>query len=132
MNLMTSAFLLGRIIFGGYWIMSGVNHFTHLRTMAEYVKTRGVPSPEAAVAGSGVVLVCGGLSMLLGIYPTAGSLLLIAFLLAASFMIHKYWEMDTVHARQDEKINFDKNMALVGALLMFVQLPHPWPHSLGM
>jgi putative oxidoreductase len=99
---MTSAFLLGRIIFGGYWIMSGVNHFTHLRTMV------------------------------LGIYPTTGSLLLIAFLLAASFMIHKYWEMDTVHARQDEKINFDKNMALVGALLMFVQLPHPWPHSLGM
>jgi uncharacterized membrane protein YphA (DoxX/SURF4 family) len=129
---MTSAFLLGRIIFGGYWIMSGVNHFTHLRTMVDYVKTRRVPFPEVAVAGSGVVLVCGGLSMLLGFCPTAESLLLVAFLLAASFMIHKYWEMDTVHARQDEKINFDKNMALVGALLMFVQLPHPWPHSLGM
>lgn len=131
MNITTIVFLIGRIVFGAFWLLAGANHFMHLRATTEYVKARGVPFPEPAVAIGGILLMCGGLSMLLGAYPAMGMVLLIVFLLAASFMLHRYWEMDTVHGRQIEQTNFQKNMALAGALLMFVQLPHPWPLSLG-
>jgi len=33
--------------------------------------------------------------------------------------------------KQIDMINFTKNMALVGALLMFLLLPRPWPMGLG-
>jgi hypothetical protein len=33
--------------------------------------------------------------------------------------------------KQIDIINFTKNMALIGALLMFLLLPRPWPMSLG-
>ena len=82
---MTTAFLIGRIIFAGYWLMAGFNHFTHLEPMAAYAKAKGVPAHKLAVAGTGVILLLGGLSILLGMYPNVGILLLIIFLLGASF-----------------------------------------------
>jgi hypothetical protein len=39
--------------------------------------------------------------------------------------------MDDAQMKQVEMINFTKNVALVGSLLMFLLLPHPWPMSLG-
>jgi len=83
------------------------------------------------VAGTGVILLLGGLSMLLGVYPVAGIILLIVFLLGVSFQMHNYWKVDDAQMKQIDTINFTKNMALVGPLLMFLLLPHPWPMSLG-
>ena len=50
---MNIAFLIGRIIFGGYWLMASFNHFKNLNYMSEYAKARGTPSPKLAVAGTG-------------------------------------------------------------------------------
>jgi putative oxidoreductase len=91
----------------------------------------GAPSPKLAVAGTGVVLLVGGLSMLLGVYPVVGIILLIIFLLGVSFQMHNFWKVSDAQMKQIDMINFTKNMALVGALLMFLLLPHPWPMSLG-
>jgi uncharacterized membrane protein YphA (DoxX/SURF4 family) len=128
---MTTAFLIGRIIFAGYWLMAGFNHFTHFEPMAGYAKAKGVPAHKLAVAGTGVMLVLGGLSMLLGVHPNAGIVLLIIFLLGASFPMHDFWNAKDPQAKQADLINFMKNMALVGALLMLLLLPRPWPMSLG-
>jgi uncharacterized membrane protein YphA (DoxX/SURF4 family) len=72
---MNIAFLVGRIIFGG-WLMASFNHFKNLNYMSEYAKARATPSPKLAVAGTGVILLLGGLSMLLGVYPVVGIILL--------------------------------------------------------
>jgi putative oxidoreductase len=97
----------------------------------ERVREGGTPSPKLAVAGTGMILLLGGLSMLLGVYPVVGIILLIVFLLGVSFQMHTYWKLDDAQMKQIDMINFTKNMALVGALLMFLLLPHPWPMSLG-
>jgi putative oxidoreductase len=128
---MNIAFLIGRIIFAMFWLMGSFNHFKNLNYMSEYAKARGTPSPKLAVGGTGVILLLGGLSMLLGVYPVVGIILLIVFLLGVSFQMHAYWKMDDAQMKQIDMINFTKNMALVGALLMFLLLPHPWPLSLG-
>jgi putative oxidoreductase len=128
---MEVAFLIGRIIFGGYWLMSALNHFKNLNHMTEYAKAKGTPFPTLAVAGTGALLLAGALSMLLGVYPLVGILLLIVFLLGVSFQMHTFWKLSDAQMKQVEMINFTKNMALVGALIMFVLLPRPWPVSLG-
>jgi putative oxidoreductase len=111
---MNTAFLVGRIIFGGYWLMASFNHFKNLNYVSEYAKARGTPSPKLAVAGTGVILLLGGLSMLLGVYPVVGIILLIVFLLGVSFQMHAYWKMDDAQMKQIDMINFTKNMALIG------------------
>jgi putative oxidoreductase len=120
------AYLVGRIIFGLYWLSAAFSHFKSLDYLAEYAKAKGMPSPKFAVAGSGVMLLMGGLSILLGICPTIGIALLVLFLLAASFQIHNYWNVDDAQMKQVDQINFMKNMALVGALLMLLAFPQPW------
>ncbi len=128
---MNVAFLIGRIIFGGFWLMSSFSHFKNLNYMSEYAKAKGTPSPKLAVAGTGIMLLLGGFSMLFGVYPLIGIALLIVFLLGVSPRVHNYWKVDDPQMKQLEMIDFTKNMALVGALLMLLLLPHPWPMSLA-
>jgi len=128
---MSIAFLIGRIIFGGYWLMASFNHFKNLNYVSEYAKARGTPAPKVAVVGTGIILLLGGLSMLLGVYPAIGIVLLIIFLLGVSFQMHTFWKVADAQMKQIDMINFTKNMALVGALLMFLPLPRPWPMGLG-
>ena len=45
---MNIAFLIGRIIFGGYWFMASFNHFKNRNYMSEYAKAKGTPSPKLA------------------------------------------------------------------------------------
>jgi putative oxidoreductase len=128
---MNIVFLLGRIIFGSYWLMAAINHFKNLAHMSDYARAKGTPLPKLAVAGTAVLLLAGGLSMLLGTYPVAGIVLLIVFLLGVSVQMHSFWKVDDAQMKQIDVINFTKNMALIGALLMFLLLPRPWPMSLG-
>ncbi|HET6198875.1 MAG TPA: DoxX family protein [Candidatus Acidoferrales bacterium] len=124
-------FLIGRIIVGGFFLMSGFNHFAKLNMMAGYAKSKGMPAPEVAVGGSGVLLVLGGASMLLGYHPTIGAILLVVFLLAASFGIHNFWTVKDPQAKMAEQINFLKDIALLGFVLMTLLIPRPWPFSLA-
>lgn len=64
---MDFAFLIGRIIFGGYWLMAALNHFKNLNHMSEYAKAKGTPFPKLAAGGNGVLFLGGGLSVLLGV-----------------------------------------------------------------
>jgi uncharacterized membrane protein YphA (DoxX/SURF4 family) len=128
-NIYVIAFLIGRILIGGFFIFAGFNHFAQLKMMAGYAKMKGAPAPEAAVGG--VLLLLGGLSLLLGFHPTIGVILLVLFLVPASFMIHNFWTIKDPQARMGELVNFEKNIAILGLLLMSLLIARPWPMSLG-
>jgi uncharacterized membrane protein YphA (DoxX/SURF4 family) len=124
-------FVLGRILLGGYFIMSGANHFKHLSNLTGYAKSKGVPMPREATMLTGVMLLIGGLGILLGIYIQLSVLLLAVFLLVTSFQMHQFWKIPGHDAsRMGEEINFKKNMALLGAVLMILMIPAPWVLSL--
>lgn len=97
--------------------------------MSGYANAKGVPVPSAAVALTGLMILLGGLSILLGVYPIIGVILLGAFLIPVSFMMHNFWKVQDPQMKMGEMINFMKNMALLGALLMFAAIPRPWPLS---
>lgn len=127
---MMIAYLIGRIIFAGFFIMAGFNHFASLNSMSGYVKAKGVPAPSLAMGGSGVLLILGGLSLLLGFDPVIGIILLIIFFLGVTPVMHAFWKVEDPAARMGERVNFMKNVALIGALLMMLAIPSPWPFSL--
>ena len=122
--------LIGRIIFGGYFIYSGYNHMANIQTMSGYAKFKGVPAPRLAVGGTGVMLVLGGASVLLGVVPVVGLLLLILFLVPTSLMMHDYWTIEDPDQRMGERVNFLKNVGLAGAALALMYGAAAWPLSL--
>lgn len=111
--------------------MNAFNHFRNVSTMAGYARSKGVPAPEAAVVVTGLMLLAGGLSVLLGYLPTVGLGLIFIFLVVVAFWMHAFWSVTDAMPRMAEQVNFFKNLALAGAALMMFMLPQPWPISLG-
>jgi putative oxidoreductase len=127
MNVWTIAHIAARILFGAFFVMSGVNHFTRTKQMAEYARAVGnVPAASLAVLGTGVLLLAGGASILLGFHPRIGALLLFIFLVPAAFMMHAYWKVADPMQKAGEMAQFWKNISYI------VGDPNwPWPASLG-
>ncbi len=119
---MFSLFLLGRVLFGGYFIMSGWSHFTKVAMMKGYAASKGVPMPAVAVIVTGLMLLAGGLAILFWQYVTIGVWLLVIFLLAAAFKFHDFWKVTDTQQQMTQKMLFMRNIALTGALLMLLSL----------
>jgi uncharacterized membrane protein YphA (DoxX/SURF4 family) len=127
--------LVGRIVFSFFFIYSGFNHLTKLTMMSQYAGASGVPAPTLSVAVSGLMLLAGGLSILLGVQPRWGAVLIALFLVPAAFMVHKFWGIADPMMAANQAAHFWKNIALTGACLMiyaFATLyPMRWPYSVG-
>ncbi len=119
---METIFLIGRILLGGYFVYSAYNHFKNLKGLTAYASSKKIPMAREGVMISGLVLFVGGATILTGIAVVLGLWLLIAFLLLASFSMHAFWKHPAGMERMNDEINFTKNMALVGALLIILAL----------
>jgi putative oxidoreductase len=127
---MRGLFILGRLIFGGFFAYNGVNHFLHQKTMSQFAGAKGVPVPGAAVPATGAMLLAGGGSIMAGVKPRQGLAAVIAFLVPVTLQMHRFWDAEDPNQRMNELANFSKNMALVGAALMMLQIVEPWPASM--
>lgn len=110
--------LIGRIVFVVLFLGSGFGHLTQTEMMAGYAGSKGVPSPKAAVAGSGVLIVVGAVMVLLGLWADLGALLLVVFLVPTAVMMHGPWKVTEAQDKQMEQTQFLKDLALAGAALM--------------
>ncbi len=124
-------FVLGRVIFGGYFVFNAYRHFTQIPSLTGYTRFRGVPAPAAAVIITGFILLFGGLSIILGIRPMGGIGLLLLFLIPVTITMHPFWDEADSQKRTAEAIGFYKNVALIGALLVMFAIAQPWPYSLA-
>jgi hypothetical protein len=43
--------------------------------------------------------------------------------------MHRFWDVEDPMQRMGERVNFNKNIALIGSTLMFLAIPQPWPYS---
>jgi putative oxidoreductase len=127
---MRALHVLGRAIFGGFFVYNGINHLQHAGGMGQYAAAKGVPAAEQAVQATGVMLLAGGLSIMAGLKPRQGLAAIIAFLVPVSLQMHRFWEESDPQARQTEMIQFMKNMALVGAALTLMHNSDSWPASI--
>lgn len=122
-------FLIGRILFGGYFLLSGLNHFTHRKMLTGYTASKKVPAAQAAVLVTGLLLILGGLGVVLGVLPRIALILILIFLVPTTFIMHNFWK-EQGDNRMMERVHFLKNLALVGAALLLLTIPLPWMLSL--
>src|ERR1700690_1857118 len=122
-------FLISRILFGGYFVVSGWNHLRHSDAMAGYAASKKVTSPKAMVIISGLMIFLGGLGILLGYHVGISVLLIVLFLIPVTFIMHNYWAETDPSAKMNSRVGFMKNMALIGAALAFLAVAMPWPFS---
>lgn len=121
-SLLGPLFLIGRILLGGYFVYNAIMHFKNLEGMTAYAKMKGVPFARLAVIVTGIMLLLGGLSIISGMFTIIGIGALILFLIPTTFMMHAFWKENDSQARMNEQINFTKNLALLGALMVIAVL----------
>jgi uncharacterized membrane protein YphA (DoxX/SURF4 family) len=127
---MTTPFLIGRLLFGGYFMYGGINHFRNHPAMTQYASSKKVPRPEIAVAASGAMLLAGGASIAAGIRPHYGAAAIVAFLGAVSPAMHDFWRAEDPNQKMSDTVHFGKNLALLGGALAFMGVEEPWPASI--
>lgn len=126
---MKTPFLIGRILFGGFFLYNGVHHLMERKNMATYTATKGVPLPELAVTATAVPLIAGGASLLLGLKPKWGALAVIGFLAGVSPIMHDFWRNEDPNERMNNIKSFMSNLALAGGALALMGVEEPWEAS---
>lgn len=116
--------LIGRILFVPVFLASAMGHLRMADMLAGYAASKKIPSPKNAVIGTGIMLLVGGLSILLGIYADLGALLIVVFLVPTAFLMHAFWKETDPMAQANERTQFLKDLSLAGGALFVYVLAH--------
>lgn len=130
MDYIDYVFVLGRVLYGGFFVLGGINHFQHLGMMSGFAASKGVPAAKPGVVLSGLLIIVGGLSVILGYHVRIGLACIVVFLVPVTILMHNYWVEKDMMQGINQRVNFQKNLALLGAALMMLMIPRPWPLSL--
>jgi len=118
---MNSVVLVGRILYSLIFIMSGLmGHFGSLNETSQYAAMKGVPMPVIMTVITGIMIVVGGLSVMLGYKVKIGAALLVAFLIPTAFLMHNFWAIEDAMMAQIEMSQFMKNLSLTGGALIIM------------
>lgn len=128
---MEITFIIGRILFGGFFVLMGMNHFTRYSAMVGYAVSKKVPFPRVFVPVTGLMIVFGGLGIISGVasYVPFAVLLITIFLFLVNIKMHNFWAISDPQEKSMQMVQFLKNTALLGAALMLLSIPAPWPAS---
>jgi putative oxidoreductase len=114
--------IVGKVLFSLLFIGSGINHFKNTSSMAGYAMAKGLKFAELNVYLSGVLLVIAPIALIFGVFETAALISLAVFLLLTAFIFHPYWKETDVMAKMNEQISFNKEVSLIGAILIIISL----------
>jgi putative oxidoreductase len=112
--------VLGRLLLCTIFFMAAVgNKIPHFSEVARVMESAGVPAPQFLLVGAIVFLLVGSLSVIGGYKARIGAVLLLTFLVLASYYFHPFWKLEG-QAQQEQMIHFMKNLSMMGALLFIV------------
>jgi putative oxidoreductase len=113
--------VIGRIMLATIFLMSALgNKIPKFNDVAGYMASEGVPMPKLLLVGAIIFLIAGSLSIITGFKARIGATLLLIFLVLATYFFHDFWTVEDAMQQQNEMIQFMKNMALMGAMLMVI------------
>lgn len=117
---MAAVALIARILFSLALFVLGYDNVTDAGRKADYAAQKGLVGAHILVPAAGVLLVAGCLSIALGIYAQVGAIMVLAFLVPVTMVMHAFWKYDDAEERRAQRIHFYKNIALIGGALLIV------------
>ncbi|MFY4816403.1 DoxX family protein [Haloarcula sp. AONF1] len=111
--------LLGRSLYGGVLAYMAVDGFKNNDKRVAVAEEKGVPMPDVLVPFVTGMLLVANLGIVLWRLPRAAAGAVVVFFLGTTPAIHDFWTMEGKE-RHGNKINFLKNLALLGGALVFL------------
>ncbi len=118
--------VLGRILLCAIFLAAAAGDIMKFEDTTTMVKMR-LPIPDEhpefakyALIGAIVFSILGSLLVITGFGARFGALLLFVFLVPASVYFHDFWNQDDPTKKQQQTVEFLKNLALMGAMLFIL------------
>ena len=83
----------------------------------------GVPEPELATVLNGGAMVVAGVALAAGVAPRLSAALLAGLLVPTTLAGHAFWNEPDAGSRGQQRIQFFKNVCMLGGLLEIVATP---------
>ena len=109
--------IVGRAMLGSIFIIGGLRHLPVFSLVTERFRVRGVPLPKTSLTVGTVFQIVVGAFLMLGLFQTASAIGLIAFTIAASVIVHNFWDMEG-EARRMALFWWQSNVGIMGGLLV--------------
>jgi putative oxidoreductase len=115
--------LVARLLLVPLFLHFGWDHLTDLTRFTAIVASKGVPYPFYLAVLGAIIELFAAVAILIGFKTRYAALAMIVFILAATALAHRFWQMEDA-ARVVNYLMFMKNIAICGGLLMlFAQGP---------
>ncbi len=109
--------LIGRALIAYLFIPAGWAKIAGFEGTVGYIASQGVPFPALCAAIAVAAELGLGILILVGWQTRWAALALGIFTLVITFIFHDYWTMEAAQ-QMAQKMNFDKNLVVVGALFL--------------
>ncbi len=104
--------LIGRVLLGWIFMRSGYGKIFDIPAYAATFPARGMPAFLAYISVPAEFF--GGIALILGFATRYVVLVMVIFMLVATFSSHRYWNFTDAAARRAQDSSFYKNTAILG------------------
>ncbi len=109
--------VLGRVLLSGIFILSGLGKLPHFHDVAGMMAAKGIPLATVALVITVLIEIGGGLLVLTGFQARYAALVIALWLIPVTLVFHHFWGIPAGQ-QQEQMINFLKNIAIIGGLLI--------------
>jgi putative oxidoreductase len=109
--------LVGRFLISIIFILGGLSKIGAFSMYAGFVAVAHLPLPKVSLAIAIVIELLGGLAILVGLYTRFTAWVVFLYLIPTTILFHNFWAFQGA-ARIENLVNFEKNLAIMGGLLI--------------
>ena len=111
--------LVGRILLGSIFVISGWLKAVGFAGTVTVIASKGRPMPTILAALTVLIELGGGLALVTGFKARWAALAIALFTMVITPIFHNFWAVPAAQAMA-QQINFEKNLAIIGGMLVVV------------
>lgn len=109
--------LFARILLSVVFILGGIGKIFAFSLEEGFLAAKHFPLPAVALGIALIIELVGGLAILAGLYTKFTAWVVFLYMIPTTFLFHNFWAMQGAD-RLDAMIHFEKNLAIMGGLLL--------------
>lgn len=109
---------VARPLLGAMFVTDGLDALRSPGPRLQAVADAGLDKPEQLVRANAAAMLLGGLGLSTGRLPRLSALVLVGSLVPTTVVGHAFWSAADKDAKTQQRIQFTKNLGLLGGLLL--------------
>ena len=111
---------IGRLALAWFFLSDAYMRASDWNGTIALMQDKAIPAPAVSLFVALSAMILGGLSLLTGFKTKVGALLLFAFTIASTLLLHNYWQLADAAERMADYQLFIRNVAIAGGLLLLL------------